>query len=158
MRAVLPALGWGWWPGQRPAAEIGMLGEHACDRDVGARVVACEGREKDVLLDSEVVASFGIPEGEERFTCGYGGRVGGAIESLGYNEAVVMVSRKVSKGVAPFHWHIVVVTNDVTLLTAVGSPLGRDRRCRFRSPRGRDRGERSVRAWRWGRAGREGRA
>jgi len=118
-----------------------MLGEHACDRDVGARVVACEGREKDVLLDSEVVASFGIPEGEERFTCGYGGRVGGAIESLGYKESVVMVSRKVSKGVAPFHWHIVVVTNDVTLLTAVGSPLGRDRRCRFRSPRGRDRGE-----------------
>ena len=53
------------------AAEFGMIGEHAGDRVVGGRVVACEGREQDVLLDSEVVASFGFPEGEERFPRGW---------------------------------------------------------------------------------------
>ena len=51
------------------AAEIGVIGEHAGDRVVAGCVVACEGREQDVLFDSEVVASFGFPEGQERFTC-----------------------------------------------------------------------------------------
>ena len=97
------------------AAEVGMIGEHAGDRFVGGRVVACEGREQDVLLDSEVVACFGFPEGEERVACGYGGRFGGAVEPLGYDKAVVMVSRKLSEGVAAFHWHS-VVPDDVTRL------------------------------------------
>ena len=43
------------------AAEIGMIGEHADDRVVGGRVVACEGREQDVLLDSEVVGVLRCP-------------------------------------------------------------------------------------------------
>ena len=105
-------------------AEIGMIGEHAGDRVVGGRVVACEGREQDVLLDSEVTASFGIPEGEERFACGFGGRLGGAVEPLGYDEAVVMVSRKLSEGVAAFHWHIVVVPDDVTRLRLLARGWG----------------------------------
>jgi hypothetical protein len=72
------------------------------------------GREQDVLFDSEVVASFGIPEGEERFTCCSGGRLGGAVEPLGHDEAVVVVARELGEGVAAFHWRIVVVGRATT--------------------------------------------
>jgi hypothetical protein len=73
------------------AAEIDVIGQHADDGVVRGRMMTGEGWEQDVLLDAEVVVSVAVPVGEKGVACDDGGRLGGAVEPLGDDEAVVVV-------------------------------------------------------------------
>ena len=85
------------------AAKVDMFDEHANDRVVLRRAAASEGRQQDLFLDAEVLTALPIPECQERLTRSPSGRVGGAAQSLGDDQTVVVIARELGECVAALH-------------------------------------------------------
>jgi hypothetical protein len=87
----------------RAAAKVDVVDEHANDRVVLGRAAASEGRQQDLFLDTEVLMALLIPEREERLTRSRSGLPGGAAQSLGYDQTMVVIARELGECVAALH-------------------------------------------------------